>query len=81
MSGEMPEAEVSGIEYVGPHPLRPDIYEIVMTLAGTTATPRTRLSLLFRPTEATLLAQMLRWNPPSVKTEDHVLTDIAHLQT
>jgi hypothetical protein len=80
MSVETHEAEVAGIEFVGPHSTRPDAYEIIVTLAGKTAAPA-RLSLLFRPTEAMLLARMMQWSPPRVEVQDHVLADIEHLQT
>jgi hypothetical protein len=82
MSSIEDEEEVSTVEYVGPHPVRPQIYEITVTLRATSAAPRTRLSLLFRPNEARILAHMLASNPPEPPMEeDHVLTDITRVQT
>jgi hypothetical protein len=78
MSDIKQTAEVSGIEYVGPHSVRPGLYEITVTLADV---PRTRLSLLFRPRDVIQLAHALQWNGPQVDAEDHVLADIAPLQT
>jgi hypothetical protein len=43
------EAEVSSIEYVGPHTTRDDLYEIIVNLVEPGTTRRSRLSLLFRP--------------------------------
>jgi hypothetical protein len=75
------EAEVSSIEYVGPHTTRGDLYEIIVNLVEPNTTRRSRLSLLFRPAEAMFLARALQATPPSPATEDQVLTDIARLQT
>jgi hypothetical protein len=81
MSIDLHEGEVASVEYVGPHATRPDLYEITVTLAGTRDAPRPRLSLLFRPAEAMFLAHSLEASPPNRGSEDHVLTDIARLQT
>jgi hypothetical protein len=81
MSTDMQEGEVSSIEYVGPHATRPDLYEITVTLVGPRDATRPRLSLLFRPAEAMFLAHSLQASPPNPGSEDHVLTDIARLQT
>jgi hypothetical protein len=81
MSIDTHEAEVSGIEYVGPHTTRSDLYEIIVTLVEPGTTRRSRLSLLLRPAEATFLTQALQALPPNPTSEDHVLTDIARLQT
>jgi hypothetical protein len=81
MSINTQEAEVSSIEYVGPHTTRGEFYEIIVTLAEPGETRHSRLSLLFRPSEAVFLAHALQAVPPNPTTEDHVLTDIARLQT
>ena len=81
MSIDLHEGEVSSIEYVGPHATRPVLYEITVTLVATRDAARRRLSLLFRPAEAMFLAHSLEASPPNQGTEDHVLTDIARLQT
>jgi hypothetical protein len=77
MSDKKHDAEVSTIGYVGPHSIRPDLYEIDLTLMAPAGAPQTRLSLLFRPAEATFLAQMLERNRPLIEPEDHLLNDIA----
>ena len=51
MSSHTQEAEVSGIEYVGPHTTRSDLYEIIVTLVEPGMAQRSRLSLLFRPAD------------------------------
>ena len=81
MSINTQEAEVSGIEYVGPHTTRSDLYEIIVNLVEPGTTRRSRLSLLFRPAEAVFLTHALQAMPPNPTTDDHVLTDIARLQT
>jgi hypothetical protein len=81
MSINTQEAEVSGIEYVGPHTTRSDLYEIIVTLVESGTARRSRLSLLLRPAEATFLTHALQALPPNPTSEDHVLTDIARLQT
>ncbi|HEV2547471.1 MAG TPA: hypothetical protein VGU20_09040 [Stellaceae bacterium] len=81
MDANTQEAEISSIEYVGPHTTRGDVYEIIVTLVEPGTTRRSRLGLLFRPAEATFLAHALQALPPHPATEDHVLTDIARLQT
>ena len=81
MSDEKRETHVSAIEYVGCHAVRTDLYEIALTLSPTPGGPAMRLSLLLRPAEAALLAHMLQRNPPRVAAQDHVLDDIALLQT
>jgi hypothetical protein len=77
MSDKKHEAEVSTIGYVGPHSVRPDLYEIDLTLAASAGAPQTRVSLLLRPAEAIFLAHMLQRNPPLIEAEDHLLNDIA----
>ncbi len=81
MTEKRREAEVSAIEYVGPHPVQPDLYEVALSLGVAVGAPTTHLTLLFRPAEAMLLAHMLQWNPPRVEPEDHLARDIARLQT
>ncbi len=81
MSINTQEVEVSNIEYVGPHTTRGEFYEIIIALAEPSKTRRARLSLLFRPADAMFLARALQALPPNPTTEDHVLTDIARLQT
>jgi len=81
MSSASEEVEVTGVEYVGPHLVQPHIYEIILKLKATDSSSGERLRLLFRDTEATILANMLRTNPPESGPEDHVLTDIKYLQT
>jgi hypothetical protein len=77
MNEDKGEADVSAIEYVGPHSVRPNLYEIVLLVGA----PMSRLRLLLRPAEAMLLARMLERNPPRVEPEDHLAQDIARLQT
>jgi hypothetical protein len=81
MSDDKQEAAVSAIDYVGCHAVRTDLYEIALTLTTTPGGRQTRLSLLLRPAEAALLAHMLQRNPPRVEAQDHLLDDIALLQT
>ena len=81
MSIDMQGGEVSSIEYVGPHATQPDLYEIIVTLVDTRGATRPRLSLLFRPAEAMFLVHSLQASPPNRGSDDHVLTDIARLQT
>lgn len=81
MNIESSEAEVSAIEYVGPHSIRSDLFEIVLTLRGAAGAPQTRLCLSFHPAEATHLAQMLHRNPPVVEAADHLADDIARAGT
>jgi hypothetical protein len=81
MDTKTQEAEVSSIEYVGPHTTRGDLYEIIVNLVEPGTARRSRLSLLFRPAEAMFLTHALQATPPNPTTEDHVLTDIARLQT
>jgi hypothetical protein len=81
MSEDKCEVEVSAIEYVGPHSVRPNLYEIVLLVGPAIGAPTSRLRLLFRPAEAMLLAHMLERNPPRIEPEDHLAHDIARLQT
>lgn len=81
MSTNTQEVEVSSIEYIGPHTTRGEFYEIIIALVEPSKTRRSRLSLLFRPADAMFLAHALQALPPNPTTEDHVLTDIARLQT
>ena len=81
MDTNIQEAEVSSIEYVGPHTTRGDLYEIIVNLVEPGTARRSRLSLLFRPAEAMFLTHALQAMPLNPATEDHVLTDIARLQT
>jgi hypothetical protein len=75
------EAEVSSIEYVGPHSTRPDLFEVVLKLKAKAGARQTRLCLLFAPAEAAHLAKMLEANPPRAKAGDHLAGDIERLQT
>jgi hypothetical protein len=81
MSDGKCEVEVSAIEYVGSHSVRPDLYEIALTLRAATDAPPAHLSLLLHPAEATLLAHMLQRNPPRIEAEDHLLKDVARFET
>jgi hypothetical protein len=78
---EQREAEVSTVEFVGSHSVRPDVYTIVVRLKAAPGAPETRLSLLLHPPEAKFLAQMLQRNPPQAETADHLAHDIERLQT
>jgi len=75
------EAEVASIEYVGPHVTKPNRFEVTLTLEAGVGAGSTRLCLVFRATEATFLADMLRANPPQIGTEDHLMPNMAHLTT
>ncbi len=80
MSADYCEAEVSAVDYVGPHTVRPGLYEIALTLGGAGGRLPGHLTLLFRPAEAALLAHLVRSNPPT-QPDDHLATDLERLQT
>jgi hypothetical protein len=81
MSEDREEARVTAIDYVGCHAVHSELYEIALTLAARSGGAERRLSLLLHPAEAALLAHMLQRNPPRAEAQDHVLDDIALLQT
>lgn len=81
MSFETDEAEVSTIEYVGPHPTRLDLYQINVTVQGSARADGRRLCLVFRPGAATQLAHWLRSNPLRTKAPDHLEDDLRRVET
>lgn len=75
------EAEVKAIIGVGPHPTRPDIYQIQVHVAPAPATLGNHVTLLLPQAQAISLARMLQENPPRATLRDHVFDDIAGIDT
>ena len=75
------EALVMGIIGVGPHPTRTDIYQIQVHAAPSAEGPQQHVTLLLPQAQAVSLARMLQENPPRATLRDHVLDDIAGIDT
>ena len=75
------ELDVLEVSYVGPHSVEAGIYEIRVQVQPTPGVPWGHIVLRFRPAQSTFLACMVRGHPPRESVDEHLLEQVAALDT